>query len=62
MKLLDAVEGRTSMSELQVISTRRLDVIDITRCTDKPAQKFTVVHGALIGVIIAEFLLIAILV
>lgn len=50
------------MSELQVISTRRLDVIDITRCTDKPAQKFTVVHGALIGVIIAEFLLIAILV
>ena len=50
------------MSELQVISTRRLDVIDITRCKEKPEPKFTAVHGALIGVIIAEFLLIAILI
>ena len=50
------------MSELQVISTRRLDVIDITRRKEKPAPKFTAVHGSLIGVIIAELLLIAILI
>lgn len=49
-------------NELQVISTRRLDVIDITRSKEKPTPKFTAVHGALIGVIIAELLLIAILI
>lgn len=50
------------MSELQIISTKRLDVIDITRQKEKPSPKFTAVHGALIGVIIAELLLIAILI
>lgn len=49
------------MSDLQVISTRRLDVIDITRCKEKPAPKFTAVHGALIGVIIAQLIIFAIL-
>ena len=50
------------MSELQVISTRRLDVIDITRRKEQPTAKFTAVHGALIGVIIAQLIVFAILV
>ena len=48
-------------NELHVISTRRLDVIDITRYKEKPAAKFTAVHGALIGVIIAQLIVFAIL-
>lgn len=50
------------MNELQVISTKRLDVIDITRRKEKPAPKFTAVHGTLIGVIIAELIVFAILI
>lgn len=50
------------MSELQVISTKRIDVIDITRRKEKPAPKFTAVHGALIGVIIAQLIVFAILI
>ena len=50
------------MSELQVISTRRLDVIDITRRKENPAPKFTAVHGSLIGVIIAQLIVFAILI
>ena len=49
-------------NELHVISTRRLDVIDITRYKEKPAAKFTAVHGALIGVIIAQLIVFAILI
>lgn len=50
------------MSELQVISTKRIDVIDITSREEKPAPKFTAVHGALIGVIIAQLIVFAILI
>ena len=53
------------MKELQLISTRRLDVIDITRKPDKPKRKheeLTVVHGAMLGIILAELLMIAVLI
>lgn len=52
------------MQELQLISTRRLDVIDITRKPDKPKRRaeLTVVHGAMLGVILAELLVIAVLI
>lgn len=52
------------MQELQLISTRRLDVIDITRKPDKPKRRveLAVAHGAMLGVILAELLLIAVLI
>lgn len=52
------------MKELQLISTRRLDVIDITRKPDKPKRRveLTVAHGAMLGIILAELLLIAALI
>lgn len=52
------------MKELQLISTRRLDVIDITRKPDRPKRRveLTVVHGAMLGVILAELLMIAVLI
>ena len=52
------------MKELQLISTRRLEVIDITRKPDKPKRRaeFTVAHGAMLGIILAELLLIAVLI
>lgn len=57
-------KGGTSMQELQLISTRRLDVIDITRKPDKPKRRveLTVAHGAMLGIILAELLLIAALI
>ena len=52
------------MKGLQLISTKRLDVIDITRKPDKPKRRaeLTVVHGAMLGVILAELLMIAVLI
>lgn len=52
------------MKELQLISTRRLDVIDITRKPDKAKRivELTVAHGAMLGIILAELLLIAVLI
>lgn len=50
------------MNELKLIPTRKLDVVDITRCEEKHTAKFTAVQGALIRVIIAQLLLIAILI
>lgn len=52
------------MKELQLISTKRLDAIDIARKPDKPKRRaeLTVVHGAMIGIILAELLLIAALI
>ena len=52
------------MQELQLISTKRLDVIDITRKQDKPKRRveLTVVHGAMLGIILAELLMIAVLI
>lgn len=52
------------MKELQLISTRRLEVIDITRKPDKPEHRaeLTVVHGAMLGIILAELLMIAVLI
>ena len=52
------------MQELQLISTRRLDVIDTTRKQDKPKRRveLTVAHGAMLGIILAELLLIAVLI
>lgn len=52
------------MQELQLISTRRLDVIDITRKPDEAKRRveLTVVHGAMLGVILAELLVIAVLI
>lgn len=52
------------MKELQLISTRRLEVIDITRKPDKPKRRveLTVAHGAMLGIILAELLLIAALI
>lgn len=52
------------MQELQLISTRRLDVIDIARKPDKPKRRveLTVAHGAMLGIILAELLLIAVLI
>ena len=53
------------MKEIQLISTKRLDAIDITRKPDKPRRKrggLTVIHGAMLGIILAELLLIAALI
>lgn len=52
------------MKELQLISTRRLEVIDVTRKPDKPKRRaeLTAVHGAMMGIILAELLMIAVLI
>ena len=54
------------MKEIQLISIRRLDAIDISRKPGrperKPAQEFNTVNGALLGVILAELIMIAVLI
>jgi hypothetical protein len=54
------------LKEIQLISLRRLDTIDISRKPGrperKPAQELNMLNGALLGVILAELIMIAVLI
>lgn len=54
------------MKEIQLISLRRLDTIDISRKPGRPerkqAQEFNTVNGVMLGVILAELIMIAVLI